>query len=245
MNPEIPFFLLASADFHSPALWAVVLGWVISVVLHEFAHGLVAHLGGDFTIRERGGLTLNPLQYVDPLFSIGLPLFFLMTGKIPLPGGVTVIRQDLLRSRGWAAAVALAGPATNFLLFLLLAMPFHPRLRWIVPPTEVERWSTLQLMLGTMVVLQFMVVIINLIPIPPLDGFNAIRPYFDAESRAKFDMPQVSWIGIAVLYFVILSSSTVVQGSYNLEDDTLSRLGFGPEIIGSFGEAFNKVFLGR
>jgi Zn-dependent protease len=245
MNPEIPFFLLASADFHSPALWAVVLAWVVSVVLHEFAHGLVAHFGGDYTIRERGGLTLNPLQYIDPLFSIVVPLFFLMTGKIPLPGGVTYIRHDLLRSKGWSTAVALAGPATNFLLFLLLAMPFHPRLRWIVPPMDVDHWSTLQLLLGTMVVLQFMVVIINLIPIPPLDGFNAIRPYFDDETREKFAMPQISWIGIAVLYFVILSSHTVVQGIYDLEDNTLSRLGFGPMIIGLFGEAYNKVLLGR
>ena len=57
-------------DFSNPLLWAVFIGWIISVVLHEFAHGIVAYWGGDYTIRERGGLTLNPLQYVDPVFSL-------------------------------------------------------------------------------------------------------------------------------------------------------------------------------
>src|SRR6478609_3815911 len=114
--------LAAAVDFRSPLFWAVFIGWVLSVVLHEFAHGLVAYLGGDYTIRERGGLTLNPLQYVDPVMSIILPLIFLVMGGVPLPGGVTYVRRELLRSRVWMSAVAAAGPAMNFLLFLCLAL---------------------------------------------------------------------------------------------------------------------------
>src|SRR5678816_1886117 len=102
-NPLMPL-ALETAVYSNPLFWAVFVGWVLSVVLHEFAHGLVAYLGGDYTIRERGGLTLNPLQYVDPVNSIILPLVFLLLGGIPLPGGVTYIRKDLLRSRGWDAA---------------------------------------------------------------------------------------------------------------------------------------------
>src|SRR5918993_1499047 len=109
------------------------LGW---------AHGFAAHLGGDYTIAERGGLSLNPLQYVDPIFSLLLPAVFLMMGGIPLPGGVTYIRHDLLRSRGWQSAVAFAGPLMNFILFLLLALPFHPRVGWIDPTVGVERYET-------------------------------------------------------------------------------------------------------
>ena len=71
MNP------LAAVDFQSPLTWAILIGWIMSVVLHEFAHGLVAYLGGDYTIKERGGLTLNPIQYIDPVISLlaagGLP----------------------------------------------------------------------------------------------------------------------------------------------------------------------------
>src|SRR5881394_1631143 len=103
-----------SDDMSNTLFWAVFIGWILSVVVHEFAHGLVAYLGGDYTIRERGGLTLNPFQYVDPLFSIIMPAIFLMMGGIPLPGGVTYIRRDLLRSNGWNSAVSLAGPVMNF-----------------------------------------------------------------------------------------------------------------------------------
>jgi Zn-dependent protease len=234
-------FFLATVDFHSPALWAVVLAWIMSVCVHELAHGVVAYLGGDHTIRERGGLTLNPLQYIDPVFSIALPIFFLLSGGIPLPGGVTHIRTDLLRSRGWCTAVALAGPASNFVMFLLFALPFHPRLGWMHPPMFVQSWTTLQLFMGAMVVLQFVAVIINIVPIPPLDGFNAIRPYFDLQTQEKFNQPQVNYIGIAVLFFVILKSHSFIQGMYDLEDHTLAHLGFDQWTIGSIGNAFNKV----
>ena len=89
--------MLAAADFSNPLLWAVIIGWIFTVVLHEFAHGLVGYLGGDYTVRERGGLSLNPLQYIDPVNSIILPAVFLMMGGIPLPGGATFVRRDLLR----------------------------------------------------------------------------------------------------------------------------------------------------
>src|SRR5919112_1201427 len=91
--------MLAAVDYESPLFWAVFLAWILSVVLHEFAHGVVAYWGGDYTIRERGGLTLNPLQYVEPVMSIILPIIFLFMGGVPLPGGVTYIRMDLLRSK--------------------------------------------------------------------------------------------------------------------------------------------------
>src|SRR5438874_11588541 len=89
---------LAAADYSNPLFWAVFIGWIMSVVLHEFAHGLVASWGGDYTIRERGGLTLNPFQYIDPVMSLLLPAVILLIGGIPLPGGVTYVRRDLLRS---------------------------------------------------------------------------------------------------------------------------------------------------
>src|SRR5204863_9164555 len=91
--------LLATINFENPITWAIIVGWILSVILHEFAHGLVAYLAGDYTIKERGGLTLNPFQYIDPLLSIVLPVVFLAMGGIPLPGGVTYIRRDLIKSK--------------------------------------------------------------------------------------------------------------------------------------------------
>src|SRR5262245_50759356 len=117
--------MLAAIDLHSPMTWAIIIGWIMSVVLHEFAHGAVAYLGGYYTIKERGGLPLTPLQYIAPLTSIVLPILFIIMGGVPLVGGVTYIRRDLLRSRAWDFAVSAAGPAMNFILFLLFCLPFH------------------------------------------------------------------------------------------------------------------------
>src|SRR5258708_7677798 len=107
--------MLAKIDLRSPLVWSLIIAWILTVVLHEFAHGIVAYWGGDYTIRERGGLTLNPLQYIDPVMSIALPVLFLVMGGIPLPGGATYVRTDLLRSRLWQTLVSLAGPAMNLL----------------------------------------------------------------------------------------------------------------------------------
>src|SRR5687768_6773181 len=167
---------VAAVDFESPLFWAVFLAWILSVVLHEFAHGLAAYWGGDYTIRERGGLTLNPLQYVDPMMSIVLPMVVFLIGGIPLPGGVTYVRYDLLRSRAWQAAVSAAGPTMNFILFLALAIPFHPRIGWIDPP-PVEDASNALLFMGAMAWLQMLSVLFNLVPVPPLDGFGIISPF--------------------------------------------------------------------
>ena len=55
----------------------VLIGWIFSLSLHEFAHALVAYYGGDTSVRDKGYLTFNPLKYTHPLYSIALPLLFL------------------------------------------------------------------------------------------------------------------------------------------------------------------------
>ena len=99
--------------------------------------------------------------------------------------------------------------------------------------------------MGTMVILQFLSVVINLIPVPPLDGFGAIRPWFSDEIKAKLMSPQINMVGIFLLYFVILRSNGVLQGIYHLMDQTLMRLGFDGLTIESFGYAFNKVLFSQ
>src|SRR3954454_25252601 len=175
----------AAADFESPLFWAVFIGWVLSVVLHEFAHGLVAYLGGDYTIRERGGLTLNPLQYVDPVMSIVLPLLFLAMGGIPLPGGATYVRTDLLRSRLWMSAMSAAGPLMKFLLFVGLALSLNPRLGGVNPLTPVVGWTRPQKLVGSLASLELLAVLLTLVPVPPLDGFQIIAPYLARDTREK------------------------------------------------------------
>lgn len=191
------------ADVGQPLFWALFIGWVLSVVLHEFAHGVVALSGGDYTIRERGGLSLNPLQYVDPLMSIVMPLLFMLLGGMPLPGGATYIRRDLLRGRLWISAVAAAGPATNFLLYLLLTLSLNPHIGWVTADESVADWSPAQRLVAALAFVQLLSVLFNLIPIPPLDGYMLISPYLGKKMQEVLALRPVA-IGLFVLVFYLL-----------------------------------------
>lgn len=218
--------MLAMVDFHNPLIWALLIGWILSVVLHEFAHGLVGYLGGDYTIRDRGGLTLNPIQYIDPLFSIVIPAVIFVLGGIPLPGGSTYIRRDLLKNRYWSSAVSLAGPAMNFLLGLLVALPLHPRFGWMAVDATVQAPTNAQLFLGAMAWLQMLAVLFNLVPIPPLDGFQAISPFMNPNIRGALLKPQVSRAIFFVYFLVLWKSPTVVALFFQGADRIFGVLGF-------------------
>src|SRR5512133_27249 len=100
----------------------VLFGWLFSLCLHEFSHALVAYYGGDTTVRENGYLTFNPLRYTHPLFSLILPLLFLVMGGIGLPGGAVYIERWRIRNRLWLSAMSLAGPLSNLLIAIALGL---------------------------------------------------------------------------------------------------------------------------
>ena len=87
----------------------VLIGWIFSLCLHEFSHTLVAYLGGDTTVKDKGYLTFNPLKYTHPVYSLLLPLLFLVLGGIGLPGGAVYIETWRLRSRNSISAVSARG----------------------------------------------------------------------------------------------------------------------------------------
>jgi Zn-dependent protease len=236
--------MLAIADFSNPMFWAVMIGWIMSVVLHEYAHGLVAYWGGDYTIRERGGLTLNPLQYVDPLMSLILPAVYLLMGGVPLPGGSTFVRRDLLRGRGWSAAVSLAGPAMNTLLFFACALPLHPALGWANYDRYPAGLTNMQTFLAAMALLQFIAVILNLVPVPPLDGFQALSPFLDAPTRQKLSTPPVSTFLFVGYFLVLWYVPAVVQAIFRLFNHLFLAMGFGDYAVMAFGQAFNQALYG-
>jgi Zn-dependent protease len=233
--------MLAVGNYSNPLLWAVVIGWILTVVLHEFAHGLIADLGGDYTVRQRGGLTLNPLHYIHPVTSILLPALFVLMGGIPLPGGATYIRTDLLRNRYWKSAVSFAGPMTNFLIFLALALPFHPWFHWIHLDRDPEQWTNLQVFMGASAFLQLFSVLLNLLPFPPLDGFGVIAPFLPPELRRTVQTPKVFLIGIIVLFFLILTPAAQhLLGECMF--GCLKHMRFDANSQDFFAESFDRVF---
>jgi Zn-dependent protease len=158
----------------------VTVLWVFSVCLHEFGHALAAYYGGDHTVRDKGYLTLNPLHYTHPVYSLVMPVLFMMLGGIGLPGGAVYIERHLLRSRAWETGVSLAGPAMNVLLILLIGLGFKLGL------LQNDPGSLASVSLGFLMQLQISAVLLNLLPVPPLDGFQAIAPWLPPDARERF-----------------------------------------------------------
>ena len=239
--PAVP---LAMANFTDPLLLALLIGWILTVVLHEFAHGLVAHLGGDYTVAQRGGLSLNPIQYIDPVYSLLMPAVFLLIGGVPLPGGVTYIRRDLLRSKWWDSGVSLAGPAMNVLLFLIGAIALHPKVGWLPAGAPVKEWTSAQLLVGALTFLQLFAAILNMVPVPPLDGFGVIGPFMDPATRYKLMTPPAS-TGLMLLTFVLIMSQPVQVKLTELVGRGFSILGYDPFQVEQVKRALGMVLFGR
>lgn len=152
----------------------VTAGWITSLCVHEFGHALVAYLGGDRSVVGHGYLSLNPLRYTNILLSVAMPIAFLLLGGIGLPGGAVYINHSALRSRAWDSAVSVAGPAGTLLCGLLVAAPFlFPNHAGWITVTNSGFFEALAF-LGF---IEAVALVLNLIPIPGLDGFGIIRPW--------------------------------------------------------------------
>jgi Zn-dependent protease len=170
----------------------VLVGWIFSLCLHEFSHALVAYYGGDTTVREKGYLTFNPLKYTHPVYSLLLPLLFLFLGGIGLPGGAVYIETWRLRSRGWITAVSLAGPTANLLLAILLGTFLR-----FAPVTSDGVWPGL----AFLAFLQVSALVLNLIPLPPFDGFGALESYLPMNLRTSL-MQTRGMLSFAVFFLL-------------------------------------------
>jgi Zn-dependent protease len=179
----------------------VLFGWIFSLCLHEFSHALVAYIGGDYTVREKGYLTFNPLKYTHPLFSLVLPLLFLVMGGIGLPGGAVYIERWRIRSRIMLSLMSLAGPLSNLLVAILLSLVlrFSPS----IPASYLPGLSFL-------LVLQVSAVLFNLIPLPPFDGYNILEPFLPPIIREQVDRfrDMAIWVILLLFWFVPAFSSS-------------------------------------
>jgi Zn-dependent protease len=205
---------LTTGAAHTGGIVLLVLGgWAVSLCLHEFGHALTAYWGGDRSVRAKGYLTLDIRRYTDPVMSLLLPLVLLAFGGIPLPGGAVWINRDALRSRAVASAVSVAGPLTNLALgAVLIAVVGLGRL----PVGLAVGLSYLGLV-------QVFAFVLNILPVPGLDGFGALEPYLPAQARRFADT--VSPYAIVGLFLLIITVPAVAQALFSAGSAVFVALG--------------------
>ncbi len=185
--------MLISNKLVIAAITLVVI--IISVILHEIMHGLVAKYLGDTTAEEEGRLTLNPIPHIDPIMTLALPLLLAITGQ-PVFGAakpVPVLRHRLRWNEFGMALVAFAGPATN----LVLAVVGGAILR--ISGIDDVYWTTWWLYFVQINVGFFL---FNMLPIPPLDGSRILYAFAPEPMQRVMDM--LEQYGIFIILALVL-----------------------------------------
>ncbi|HUW24194.1 MAG TPA: site-2 protease family protein [Patescibacteria group bacterium] len=171
--------------------------FIYSIILHEIAHGWMAERLGDPTARISGRLTLNPLSHIDPLMSVLLPLFLLISQSPIIIGAAKPVPIDpynLRNSQKEMGLIGLAGPLTN----LLLAILFASLARLLTGNTALVFWP----LLANATLLNIVLAVFNLIPIPPLDGGRVLISLLPR--RYAEQLMSLENFGIFIVLFLFL-----------------------------------------
>ena len=171
---------------------------LVSVILHELSHGIVAYWLGDHTAKDAGRLTFNPIKHIDPYMSILVPVVLYILGA-PVFGGAKPVPVDYrkLKWHEWGMAlVAAAGPFTNFLLALVFFLIGH--FSGLIYGTGGELW---QFVFTEIIYINLGFMIFNLIPIPPLDGSRVLYAISPDGFRAV--LANIERYGIIIVYLLI------------------------------------------
>ena len=180
----------------------VMSGWITALCIHEFGHALVAYLGGDTSVRDKGYLTLNPLKYTHPFYSLVIPLIFMISGGIGLPGAAVYVNRFALRNAWWDRLTSAGGPLGTIAFILMTMWPFAFNWWAWVTPQNFQFWPAL----AFMGFLQVTALVFNLIPLPPLDGWGILAPSFSWEMRVRIS--QFGSFSLLLLFILLNSNSS-------------------------------------
>ncbi len=196
--------------------------FLFAISFHESAHAWMANRCGDPTARMLGRISLNPIKHIDPVGTVVLPLFAMLTG-IPVLGWAKPTPVDPRNFRNQVRddiLTAVVGPISNFVVaggalvvLLLIALTSHvgSAIVNIIPyvyPNHLEVLAAqtnsllmpTSLLLYDLMVINIVLAVFNLIPVPPLDGSHVLRHFLPAPMLRTYDT--VGWLGlIALVYF--------------------------------------------
>ncbi len=170
---------------------------IMSIVVHEVSHGYIAGILGDPTAKLAGRLTLNPIKHLDFLGSIVVPLITSIAGGFIFGWAKPVPYNPYnLKNQKWGPAlVGIAGPASNVLIAIVFGILIRLNISFnLFPSSFIE-------IAGLVVLINLILAIFNLVPIPPLDGSKvlfALIPYRYSHIQAKIEQ-----YGLILLIFFI------------------------------------------
>lgn len=177
---------------------------IFSVILHEVSHGFAADRLGDPTARLSGRLTLNPLKHIDPVGSIIMPLITSLFGFTfgwakPVPYNP----YNLRNRRAGEFLIAAAGPASNLLLALIFGTILRFTVAGLTDQASVSAAAPFVTVVSYIIVINIVLAIFNLIPLPPLDGSKllfSVLPHQYGRLRYILEAYAPFWVLIVVLF---------------------------------------------
>jgi Zn-dependent protease len=199
------------------ALTLIIL--ILSVIVHEVAHGYAANSLGDPTARLAGRLTLNPIPHIDLVGSIIIPGLLVLTGSPILFGWAKPVPYNPynLRNHRWGEfLVAIAGSATNLLLAIIFGLIVRFGSTSLTTSGSTLLPATVISLAATITFINLFLGLFNLIPFPPLDGFTAIRsalPWHSGAGLARFEH-SVRSMGMVSLILFLLVFSFIFAGPF-------------------------------
>jgi Zn-dependent protease len=182
----------------------VILGTLYSIILHEIAHGYAAFIGGDPTAKESGRLSFNPIKHIDPIGTLALPGALILLNSIfgmhlPVFGWAKPVPVNPmnLRTKRDMTLVSLAGILMNFAIMLFMLLIIFIIVRFIP--------GAMFLLIAFILIgaINILLIVFNILPLPPLDGFNFLLSVLPAKQAGWLDKNKKILFGVlfALIFF--------------------------------------------